>query len=180
MNITVDVKLEVRLITFHFLLAETYPDTPVYILQRRTQTLRRQICSSLFCKGINYKPTFIRVGEIFARFSRASSSACLLVHVNISPFVNFSIDRYNIFNLFKNGEPTKVDNNQLLLYFIHQVSARLTMINLDNTCRALNPQLILSKAFYFNNFYFVESFFTMQMVLIFSRQKIRFRKLEEY
>lgn len=132
MNITVDVKLEVRLITFHFLLAETYPDTPVYILQRRTQTLRRQICSSLFCKGINYKPTFIRVGEIFARFSRASSSACLLVHVNISPFVNFSIDRYNmyIFNFFKNGEPTKVDNNQLLLYFIHQVSARLTMINL--------------------------------------------------
>lgn len=111
MNITVDVKLEVRLITLHFLLSETYPDTPVYILQRRTQTLRRQICSSLFCKGINCKPTFIRVGEIFARFSRASSSACLLVHVNISPFVNFSIDRYNIFNLFKNGEPTKVDNN---------------------------------------------------------------------
>lgn len=125
--------MEVRLLTLQFFLAETYPYTPVYILQRRAQTLRRQICSSLFCKGRNCKPTFIRVGEIFARFSRPSSSACLLVHVN------FSIDRYNNFNLFKNGEPTKFDINLLLLYFIYQVSARLTMINLDNTCRALNP-----------------------------------------
>lgn len=33
------------------------------------------------------------------------------------------------------------------------------MINLDNMCRVFNFQLIFSKVFYFNDFYFVEFFF---------------------